>query len=207
MKESSFVELNISSEIQPVALNHPTGLCLDKQREHLFIADSNNHRVMMLNLELGTFKQFEVEAEVVDSKTVEKRLFKRHTTPDITHDITEVGPGSDISLTFNHIIMELNKEAPSRWQLSLVCDGEYLKCLKSGSLNDDQAIVSYSSSVSHLLQDSHKMEVANVEICLESMLYLCKDGICSIKKVLVSIPLSISKRFDSDQTLSIDVPC
>ena len=44
---------DLASVYKPVNLNEPGGICLDPKSEYLYIADTNNHDIKVLNLSTG----------------------------------------------------------------------------------------------------------------------------------------------------------
>ncbi|XP_053407763.1 NHL repeat-containing protein 2-like [Mercenaria mercenaria] len=175
-------------------LNEPGGLSSDWRGKKVYIADTNNHDIKVLNLEDQTVHSlpfiFASESSNLDQLD-EGRSVSQRGMGDQENSVTvklEIKPAEGV---------HLNEEAPNSWKLYSEDDTvkEYLEssgAKLSGDLTQDlnQTLVVLPASG------------ASGELCLKLDLFVCKDTACSMEKKTLKLTLDSSK---SEQVFPLEL--
>ncbi|XP_062859811.1 NHL repeat-containing protein 2 [Trichomycterus rosablanca] len=186
--EASFTETN---------LNEPGGLCVAEGGKLLYVADTNNHRIQMLDLETKTVSQFLISVEDVDSVHTTAPVVTRKipklpkSAPVLSMAALSVSAGQVINMNLSLTLpagTKLTKEAPSFWILSAE-GNEWLlqEHAVTGTIADLVQPLSITCSV------PSQPLTPNATLTLSAWVYCClsEGGACMMKAVSFVQPLKI----------------
>uniref|UniRef100_A0A6Q2Z540 NHL repeat containing 2 n=1 Tax=Esox lucius TaxID=8010 RepID=A0A6Q2Z540_ESOLU len=178
------------------SFNEPGGLCVGEGV--LFIADTNNHQLKVLDLETKTVSRFPISVEdTVDSATNFSCSFKVPKLPKsalkVNMPLLTVSPGQTVNMKLVLSLPEgtkLTKEAPSFWILSAEGNEWLLESrVATGNIQD----LSQPLSISTVLPAVPDVTDASPELTLSVWVYCCLTGggSCMMKVASFIQPLQI----------------
>ncbi|XP_067286480.1 NHL repeat-containing protein 2 isoform X2 [Pseudorasbora parva] len=172
------------------SFNEPGGLCVGEGGKLLYVADTNNHHIKVLDLETKTVSLFPIVGKPeVDALRKLPKLPKSavvHTMPSVT-----VSSGQSVTLFLKMVLptgTKLTEGAPSFWSLSAegnewLLDGQAV----TGSIGDLSEPISIVSSI--------PADPASPDptLRLDAWVYYClsEGGACMMKAVSFRQPLLI----------------
>ncbi|MBN3278441.1 NHLC2 protein, partial [Polyodon spathula] len=192
------------------AFNEPGGLAVGENGRVLYVADSNNHHIKVLDLETQMVSVLPVTIEdavvELDSSFAAQRKLPKlpKTSPQVLMSPVTVSPGQvlqlEIALTLPGGI-QLTEGAPSYWALAAAEGGEWF--LQGQCVYGDIVDLSRPLVISVTVPASTQTPdvVLSVDVCL----YFCSkdDGACMMKAVSFTQPMQIAKtsQFSSAKVL------
>lgn len=192
-----------STNLKLVWFNEPGGLCVAPGGKEIYIADTNNHAIRVLNLVDKLVKElpilFTASRTETDSKqqAVSSIISKRA----VTVDVPPVGVNSGVVLTVRLDIKlpeghKLTEDAPSCYQAILSDETVEIKGLTRLSSLDPSP-----SFPVDMLTSSSTLQV-------EAVIYYCsQDNVCLMKELVFSIPINIGGTNSSSEiVLSYSLP-
>lgn len=191
----------VGPELNQSCFNEPGGLCAANGGRTLYVADTNNHQIKVLDLDSKTVSLFPISTDCTDAIPTRPsapvkapRLPKFATRKQMA--AVAVSAGQTLTLSLTLTLPEgshLNEEAPSCWTLS----AEGNEWLLEG-----QTVVGDISDLSRSLRVSTKLPLAlktqdpseEPSITLGVMVYYCLDSgnACMMKAAAFTQPLHIS---------------
>lgn len=178
--------------------NEPGGLCVGDGGKVLYVADTNNHQVKVLNMDTKTVSLFPIITETVDSAPAKASGPRKvpklpKSAPRIAMPPIAVSPGTTIAMKVTLSLPEgtkLTDEAPSFWSLSAEGD-EWL--LESQVVTGDILDISQSLSLSTKLPTVTRIVNPSPSLTLNIWVYCCLagGGACMMKAASFSQPLQI----------------
>jgi thiol-disulfide isomerase/thioredoxin len=186
--------------------SEPSGFALDDENQKLYVADTNNHFIRLINLKNNQVSTLQVMNNIPKPKTEENaRLTDPVRTRVVTSSELRVSPGSEgvISLQIElpqdyHYI-----EGPlSKWHvLDITSKGlSLLSNDKTGLLLEEQNV-----SIPFKVGDEFK----EGKIELEAVIYYCQENnACFVDSIFFEIPITIGEKSEASVLLihKIDVP-
>ncbi|KAM6306256.1 NHL repeat-containing protein 2 [Aegotheles albertisi] len=181
--------------------NEPGGLCVEEHGRLMYVADTNNHQIKVLDLETKILSMLPIlnpeACDVPDNLPVQKdktanlpKLPK--SAPNIQLPSLTVAPGQTIQFLLKLTLppdSKLNEEAPSAWFITAedntwLLQGQYL----SGKIKD----VSCHAVIPFQLPRSCLS--AEAILAIKACLYYCSKGssACMMKGISFSQPLQIA---------------
>ncbi|XP_076811458.1 NHL repeat-containing protein 2-like isoform X2 [Clavelina lepadiformis] len=210
-------EHNSPDEVSPGNLNEPGGICVDSQCEHLYIADTNNHKVKVLCLLDGNIETLNLESPKNKKITQEDKglktysnvtsIVKRNAAQQLIMKPQTSAVNQPIKLCISTDEIHLTQNAPSAWQLtaSLSSNDELdnaVFLIESGKFESASAEAEVSVQLSSLVgalvtqSDQHKPPPDSVDLNLkwEANLYYCvgDSRLCTMKSIVVTLPVTIT---------------
>ncbi|NXI27591.1 NHLC2 protein, partial [Sterrhoptilus dennistouni] len=192
----------VGSSFTQSAFNEPGGLCVEENGRLMYIADTNNHQIKVLDLETKILSMalpiLKPEAcDVPDNLPVQKdkkanlpRLPK--SAPNVQLPLLTVVPGQTIQFLLKLALppdSKLNEEAPSAWFITAE-DNTWLlqgQCL-TGEIKDVpcQTVIPFQLPVSCVS--------AEATLAIKACLYYCSKGssACMMAGVSFSQPLQVT---------------
>jgi len=163
----------------------PGGICLSQDGKLLYIADTNNHAVKILNIEEGVVTKLDIKME--DPKEKVDKTYKN------THSISR-GEGSlKITTTLDpNMGVKLNTEGPSKWAMTTEQEG--LEFTKEGRVGPClEWVIKYPS-----VDKAFKVDI-------KAKLYLCSehDATCFVNTVKHQLELVPSGDVEVSKDLNI----
>ncbi|XP_030629832.1 NHL repeat-containing protein 2 [Chanos chanos] len=179
--------------------NEPGGLCVADGGRSLFVADTNNHLIKVLDLQARTITVFPLHAEeVVDAPRSVRKLPKLpKSAPTVNMPVLHVCTGQRVCMELSLALPDgtkLNQEAPSFWTLSSEGSEWLLEHQKiTGDITDLRQHLSVSTSI------PATVPFPNPSLTLSAWLYCCLSdgGACMIKVVSFCQPLQIDSASNS----------
>ncbi|XP_066521454.1 NHL repeat-containing protein 2 [Hoplias malabaricus] len=182
--------------------NEPGGLCVADGGKLLYVADTNNHRVKVLDLETKTVSLFPILMEEVDAlrlptlsaAAVRKVPKLPKSAPVLSLAALPVSAGQAISIHLSLTLpagTKLTEDAPSFWSLS----AEGNEWLLEG-----QPVTGHISDVSQPLTITCSLpaqpQATDPELSLSVWAYCCllEGGACMLKAVAFTQPLLIDSK-------------
>ncbi|KAF2981219.1 hypothetical protein EK904_014570 [Melospiza melodia maxima] len=190
----------VGSSFTQSAFNEPGGLCVEQNGRLLYVADTNNHQIKVLDLETKILSMLPIlkpeACDVPDNLPVQKdkinlpRLPK--SAPNIELPSLTVAPGQTIQFLLKLTLpldSKLNEEAPSAWFITAE-DNTWLlqgQCL-TGEIKD----VSCQTVIPFQLPGS--CVSAEATLAIKVCLYYCSKGssACMMAGVSFSQPLQLT---------------
>ncbi|XP_055031973.2 NHL repeat-containing protein 2 isoform X2 [Misgurnus anguillicaudatus] len=176
------------------SFNEPGGLCVDEGKKLLYVADTNNHRIKVLDLETKAVSVFSivVKSEVDSSKPVVKKVPKLpKSAPILTMPSITVSAGHSVTLLLKLALpagTKLTEEAPSFWSLSAegnewLLEGQDV----TGNIRHLSEPIVIASSIPAVPLSP------NPTLTLDAWIYCClsEGGACMMKAVSFRQPLLI----------------
>ncbi|XP_066549239.1 NHL repeat-containing protein 2 isoform X2 [Amia ocellicauda] len=184
--------------------NEPGGLHVGESGRILYVADTNNHQIKILDLDTLTVSVLPVLAEeVVDafvkpSTAVKKMLKLPKSTPKIEMSPLSVSSGQNVQIQLSLKLpagTKLTKEAPSFWALSAEGD-EWL--LQGQHETGDIMDLSHPLAITAAIPTS--IRTPSPTLCVSACVYYCSSGgsACMMKAVLFKQPLQIDNKAEGD---------
>ncbi|XP_051522840.1 NHL repeat-containing protein 2 isoform X2 [Myxocyprinus asiaticus] len=182
------------------SFNEPGGLCVGDGGKLLYVADTNNHCIKVLDLETKTVSLFPVVGEpqvdtilkTTTNAAVPKKLPKLpRSAPVLTMPSINVSSGQSVTLLLKLALptrTKLTEEAPSFWSLSAEGNDWLLEGQDvTGNIGD------ISKPISILLSIPAVPLAPNPTLTLDAWVYccLCEGGVCMMKAVSFKQPLMI----------------
>ncbi|KAM3860171.1 NHL repeat-containing protein 2 [Diretmus argenteus] len=178
--------------------NEPGGLCVGQGGRLLYVADTNNHQVKVLDLDTKTVSLFPISIDCTDSvPTKSSNLAKIPTLPKSAPrkemPPLAVSSGQTITVSLTLSLPEgakLTEEAPSSWALSAE-GNEWL--LESSVVTGDILDLSTPVCISTKLPAIVKTTDSAPSLTLSVWVYFCLEGgsACMMKAASFSQPLHI----------------
>ncbi|XP_064000428.1 NHL repeat-containing protein 2 [Pogoniulus pusillus] len=192
----------IGSSFTQSTFNEPGGLCVEENGRLMYVADTNNHQIKVLDLEtriLSTLPILNPEAcDVPDNLPVQKDKRRNlpklpKSAPNVQLPSVTVAPGQTVQFLLKLTLppdSKLNEEAPSAWFITAE-DNTWLlqgqQCLY-GEINDvsHQNIIPFELPKSCLSAEA----ILAIKVCL----YYCSKGssACMMKGISFNQPLQIA---------------
>ncbi|XP_022597980.1 NHL repeat-containing protein 2 [Seriola dumerili] len=190
---------SLGPEFNKSCFNEPGGICVGDNGKLLYVADTNNHQVKMLDLDSKTVSLFPISMDCTDSvptkpsapakaPTLPKSAVRKAMPP------VAVSAGQTLILSLTLSLPEgskLTEEAPSCWALSAE-GNEWL--LDNKVVTGDILDLSKPLSISTKLPAVVKEPNSNPSLTLGVWMYYCmKAGnTCTMKAAAFTQPLQIS---------------
>ncbi|KAL0984545.1 hypothetical protein UPYG_G00143050 [Umbra pygmaea] len=179
------------------SFNEPGGLCVGEGGRVLYVADTNNHLLKVLDLDNKTVSPFPISVEdFVDSaSTKASRMFKVPKLPKFASRVDmpplAVSPGQTVNMEVVLILPEgtkLTEDAPSFWTLSAE-GNEWL--LGSQVVTGDIQDLSKPLCISTIIPTVLKVTDASPSLNLSAWVYCClaRGGACMMKAASFTQPL------------------
>ncbi|XP_067100306.1 NHL repeat-containing protein 2 [Osmerus mordax] len=180
------------------AFNEPGGLCVGAGVRVLYVADTNNHQVKVLDMDTKTVSLFPVLTETVDS--VPAKASGPPKVPKLPKSAARivlpplaVSPGLTVTMEVTLSLPEgtkLTEEAPSFWSLSAEGD-EWL--LEGQVVTGDILDLSQVLSLSTKLPAMTRTASPSPALTLSVWVYCClaQGGACMMKAASFTQPLDI----------------
>ncbi|NXA17619.1 NHLC2 protein, partial [Ibidorhyncha struthersii] len=192
----------VGSSFTQSTFNEPGGLCVEENGRLMYVADTNNHQIKVLDLETKILSMalpiLNPEAcDVPDNLPVQKDKITNlpklpKSAPNIQLPSLTVAPGQTIQFLLKLILppdSKLNEAAPSSWFITAE-DNTWLlqgECL-SGEIKDVscQTLIPFQLPMSCLS--------AEAILAIKACLYYCSKGssACMMKGISFSQPLQIA---------------
>ncbi|XP_027707948.1 NHL repeat-containing protein 2 isoform X1 [Vombatus ursinus] len=195
----------ISSTSTESTFNEPGGLCIGEDGNLLYIADTNNHQIKVMDLETKIISVLSVissEAAVVDGPFLEKQKTVKlpklpKSSPNVKLSPLTVSPGQSLQFILRLDLpaeTKLTEGAPSFWFLTAE-GNEWL--LEGQILSGEIRSLSKQPVISLQIPRSCLSFEAVVSICV--CLYYCSadSSACMMKGILFSQPLQIANTYHS----------
>jgi len=164
---------NEAGDFENARFCEPGGLCLSEDGDILYVADTNNHCIKLINIEAKTVELLDIKfpgGKVSDDNVLSHKI-------DVALCLDK-----EIELKFNtkHPDFKLNTDAKSTWNLEASSN---VQSDKTGKLDEDNSVAIKLSS----------NDVTTVKIDLRCKVYLCSksSGLCLAKSILHKIELNI----------------
>lgn len=191
----------VGSSFTQSAFNEPGGLCVEENGRLMYVADTNNHQIKVLDLETKILSMLPIlkpeACDVPDNLPVQKdkitnlpRLPK--SAPNVQLPSLTVAPGQTIQFLLKLTLppdSKLNEEAPSAWFITAE-DNTWLlqgQCL-TGEIKDVpcQTVIPF-----HLPESCTSAEAT---LAIKACLYYCSKGssACMMAGVSFSQPLQVT---------------
>jgi len=190
----------------PARLSEPGGLTVSPDGYALFIADTNNHQIKILNLDTGEVKELDIQY----AGTAAGESDVKEDTAVIKHNVN-VPLGEPIRLLItastDHPDYKLNTEAKSVWTLfDETSTSRHLSYPSSGELTNSSALSIVVEGTAAPLSEA----ASPTQLRLSMKLLLCSksSGFCVAKRVQHAIQLLPSKDTpsqDVDGTVRVDI--
>ncbi|XP_078499986.1 NHL repeat-containing protein 2 [Lissotriton helveticus] len=198
---------NVVSSFTQSTFNEPGGLCVGDNGGVLYVADTNNHQIKVLDLETKTVSVLPIlkpEAfDVVDDPMLSRRQQVKApklptSAPSVPLAPLTVSPGQTLQYSLQLTLpagAELTAGAPSFWVLSAEGD-EWLL----GGQNTTGEITSLSVPLVLSLAIPHTCPPSAVKLSIGACLYYCihDSNICLMKAVSFLQPLQVSDTATTD---------
>ncbi|XP_056285407.1 NHL repeat-containing protein 2 [Pseudoliparis swirei] len=187
----------LGPEFNKSCFNEPGGICVGDGGKLLYVADTNNHQVKVLDLFSKTVSLFPISMDCTDSAatnppgppkapTLPKSAARKEMPPVV------VSAGRTLVMSLTLSLPEgtkLTEEAPSCWALSAEGDEWLLESrLVTGDIVDLSKPLSISTKVPAVIKNS------NPTLALGVWLYYCMEtgNACMMKAASFTQPLQIS---------------
>uniref|UniRef100_A0A3B1IXV8 NHL repeat-containing protein 2 n=1 Tax=Astyanax mexicanus TaxID=7994 RepID=A0A3B1IXV8_ASTMX len=185
------------------SFNEPGGLCVAEGGKLLYVADTNNHHIKVLDLETKTVSLFPISIEEVDASTATVRKVPKipklpKSAPVLSVAALPVSAGQAIRMHLNLTLpagTKLTEEAPSFWSLS--AEGhEWL--LEGQAVTGDIADLSQPLSITCSVPA--QAVSSDPTLTLSAWVYCCLSdgGACMMKAVSFVQPLLIDSEAKGD---------
>ncbi|XP_074731433.1 NHL repeat-containing protein 2 isoform X2 [Strix uralensis] len=191
----------IGSSFTQSTFNEPGGLCVEENGRLMYIADTNNHQIKVLDFETKILSMLPIlnpeACDVTDNLHVQKDKIRNlpklpKSAPNVQLPSLTVTPGQTIQFLLKLTLppdSKLNEEAPNSWFITAE-DNTWLlqgQCL-SGEIKDIscQTIIPFQLPRSCLSTEA----ILAIKVCL----YYCSKGssACMMKGISFSQPLQIA---------------
>ncbi|XP_054454668.1 NHL repeat-containing protein 2 [Anoplopoma fimbria] len=196
----------LGPEFNKSCFNEPGGICVGDSGKLLYVADTNNHQVKVLDLSSKTVSLFPISMDCTDSvpskpsgptkaPTLPKSAAKKELPP------VAVSAGQTLVLSLTLTLPEgakLTEEAPSCWALS--AEGiEWLleSQVVTGDIVDLSKPLSISTKIPAVIKDLN----SNPSLTLGVWLYYCMETgkACMMKAASFTQPLQISANHGEEE--------
>ncbi|XP_007665883.1 NHL repeat-containing protein 2 isoform X1 [Ornithorhynchus anatinus] len=189
----------IGSSLTQTTFNEPGGLCIGEDGHLLYVADTNNHQIKVLDLEAKTVSVFPIlnSETAVDGRTLEKKVAKLPKLPKFAPKIElsplTVCPGQTLRFGLRLVLpakSKLTEEAASFWYLTAEGNEWLLQGQTPlGEIKD----ISNPCEISLLIPCS--CVSFQVILSVNVFLYYCSvdSSACMMKGILFNQPLQIAK--------------
>lgn len=189
----------VGPEFDKSCFNEPGGICVSDGEKLLYVADTNNHQVKVLDLVSKMVSVFPISTECTDSVPRKSLPLTKAPTlpksaPSKEMPLVEVSAGQNVVISLTLSLPEgakLTSEAPSCWALSAegnewLLDGEVM----TGDILDLSQPLNISAKLPAVIQES----INNPKLTLGVWLYYCLEtgNACMMKAASFTQPLEIS---------------
>ncbi|XP_035997719.1 NHL repeat-containing protein 2 [Fundulus heteroclitus] len=200
----------LGPQFTATCFNEPGGLCVSGK--HLYVADTNNHKIKLLNLDSNTVSLFHIATECTDSAAVAPLgATKVPTLPKSAarKDLPPVSAseGQTVVMSLTASLPEgakLTQEAPSSWALSAEGNEWLLESqVTSGHILDLSKPLRVSAQLPAAVKESDR----NASLRLSVWLFYClEEGkACTMKAACFTQPLHIKAGpGEGDVTVALD---
>nr|XP_009305038.3 NHL repeat-containing protein 2 [Danio rerio]XP_021336040.1 NHL repeat-containing protein 2 [Danio rerio] len=184
------------------SFNEPGGLCVGEGGKLLYVADTNNHHIKVLDLETKTVSLFPIvghqdvdailKTTTNNTSAVKKRPKLPKSAPVLAMPSISISSGQSVTLLLKLALpagTKLTEEAPSFWSLSAEGNEWLLEGRAvTGSIDD------LSEPISIVLSIPVAPVSPDPTLTLDAWLYFCvsEGGACMMKTVSFKQPLLIS---------------
>ncbi|KAJ7325217.1 hypothetical protein JRQ81_018237 [Phrynocephalus forsythii] len=185
----------IGSSFTTSTFNEPGGLCIEEGGHLLYVADTNNHQIKVLDIETKTVSQLPLLVEdamdIVDGATTKIPKLPK-SSPKLHLPLLTVSPGQAVQFTLKLSLplnTKMTEEAPSSW--FLVSEGsEWLFHEQNtfGEIEDisEQPVIPFQIPMNCLSTEV----VLSIQVCL----YYCskENSACMMKGVSFNQPFHVT---------------
>ncbi|XP_068162332.1 NHL repeat-containing protein 2 [Antennarius striatus] len=186
-------------EFDKSCFNEPGGICVGASSKLLYVADTNNHQVKVLDLTSKTVSVFPISKDCTDSVPSKPRGLAKVPTLPKSASKKEMPPlavsaGQTLIMSLTLTLPEgtkLTEEAPSCWALS--ADG-YEELLESAVVTGDITDLSKPLSIITKLPAVIKESDINPSLTVSVWVYYCVETgkACMMKAASFTQPLQMS---------------
>uniref|UniRef100_A0A1A8CEC4 NHL repeat-containing protein 2 n=1 Tax=Nothobranchius kadleci TaxID=1051664 RepID=A0A1A8CEC4_NOTKA len=187
----------LGPEFNKSGFNEPGGLCISDNGKLLYVADTNNHLVKVLDLDTRTVSVFPVFGECLDSapsKTSAATKVPKLPKSAVRKELSLVTASAGQTVIMSLMISlpegaKLNREAPSCWALS----SEGNDCLLDGQATTGE-ILDLSQPLSVSARLPAVLQNPNASFTLSVWVYYCMEGgeACMMKAASFHQPLLLN---------------
>uniref|UniRef100_A0A8C3AMM1 NHL repeat-containing protein 2 n=1 Tax=Cyclopterus lumpus TaxID=8103 RepID=A0A8C3AMM1_CYCLU len=189
----------LGPEFNKSCFNEPGGICVGDGGKILYVADTNNHQVKVLDLFSKTVSLFPISTDCTDSvptkplgATKAPKLPKSAARKEMPPVVVSAGQTLIMSLTLSLPEgTKLTEEAPSCWALSAEGNEWLLESrVVTGEIEDLSKPLSISTKLPAVIKDFN----SNPSLTLVVWLYYCMEtgNACMMKAASFTQPLQIS---------------
>ncbi|KAM4526387.1 NHL repeat-containing protein 2 [Fundulus diaphanus] len=200
----------LGPQFTATCFNEPGGLCVSGK--HLYVADTNNHKIKLLNLDSNTVSLFHIATECTDSAAVTPLgATKVPTLPKSAarKDLPPVSAseGQTVVMSLTASLPEgakLTQEAPSCWALSAEGNEWLLESqVTSGHISDLSKPLRVSAQLPAAVKESDRKLSLRLGVWL---FYCLEEGkACTMKAASFTQPLQINAGpGEGDVTVALD---
>lgn len=188
---------SLGPQFAKTCFNEPGGICIGAKL--LYVADTNNHKIKVLNLDSNSVSPFHISTECTDSASVKPlgatkvpTLPKSAVRKDLPPVTASVGQTVVLSLTISLPEgVKMTDEAPSSWALSAE-GSEWLleRQVTSGHIADVTQPLRVSATLPASVKESDRNPILTLSVWL---FYCLEEGkACTMKAASFSQPLQIN---------------
>jgi hypothetical protein len=178
----------VDGPFEHAQFSEPGGLCLDPTGRTLFVADTNNHTIRVLDLDQKTVTQLKVqlpETSALQTKLPFKRLTGKR-AQEVQCETVAVQAGGGVTLTLTITLptgCDWTSGATSAWQV--IPDSGVLVSSDPG-----KGVIEAGQDIHLSLATAAALEDTSPAIQVELLLYFCEpSGVCHMQGALLNIPL------------------
>ncbi|XP_077992796.1 NHL repeat-containing protein 2-like [Glandiceps talaboti] len=225
---SGNVGLRDGDEPDGVEFNEPGGLCISQCGKTLYVADTNNHCIRLVDMETKQVNQLKIivprESNLTQNDSGggggrsssssssssgggsrKKTRLTPLSTPITKQDTLYVCPGTTVQVQIDVQLspdLALTPGAPTGWQLLL--DSDEASALVPNSQRTRGKITNMDHQPLITLQVPEILSGSETSLKVECMLYFCeKTGNCHMKGIVFDMPVSVGEKTDETQTTSV----
>ncbi|XP_072228903.1 NHL repeat-containing protein 2 [Leuresthes tenuis] len=197
---------SLGPELNKSCFNEPGGICVGNGGKLLYVADTNNHQVRVLDLVSKTVSLFPISTECTDSALPKPSSATKVPTLPKSAPRKEMPPvavfsGQTVIMSLTISLPEgakLTEEAPSSWALSAE-GNEWLldNQVMTGNIVDLSQPLRISAKLPTVIKESN----SNPSLTLSVWVYYCMEtgNACSMKAASFTQPLEINAGFGEEE--------
>lgn len=183
-----------NSDIEPAHhFNEPGGLCVSPNGDQLLVADTNNHRIVAIDLQTMKARPWKLDFnadEVPDgSHPTNAPLIKSNRAIHVNSGIAQL----DVQLTFaQEADIKFTPDAPQKWNLTFSTPSITSSSATSGTVDTSNGAVQLNMALDGIVENQSQSAIVSFR------LNLCSSSVCFQRTFAIEIPVVAASSEDGD---------
>lgn len=190
--------------------NEPNGLCYIQQQNVLLVADTNNHRIIKIdlkNFQTSNFNLINLDIPMValniDKSNIDKPMAANNNVITFNQELLKLTETSKIILTFN-FCNEYSAHSDSKHKIKAFSKHSFIEIEPNSLITNETENIKFKLKYSPITGNDN---IQSTNISFECNLNLChtRKNYCKLLKIIINQPIFIGNEQESNQCKHIKI--